>query len=437
MSCLPVWSQRVASRCPDAPPCCGTLAASFTHTLVPKARGYYPLGPLRLTSGDIFGLEPRVRTQPDVDHLIVYPRTHVLGDLNIPSLSLLGNMRSRSHVFDDPSHIAGVRDYQPGDSPRRIHWKISARSPGLKVKTFESTTDLKVAVFLAMDSFEGLAEEDVELVISAAASVVRYLAEKDMQTGLFVNTMSADTQSPVLIMPSAGVTSLAVMLEALAKTTYQASTPIVDFFEQQRGRLGFGGTLVFVVGNVSPAVRALQADLVRAGRDVLGFYLGGDCGDVGRHSSPWRRISRSGEPGLAGSTQVTEQPLRPETGAADGKRGVFCESPPAGGQRAHGRPGACVALRAAERACERDRARRIGVGASSRVRRLFRFHAGAAQGVPLISVGRCGLLGILVVDGRGPGTCRWGLLGGGARDIHGRRFRGPVVAGVSSRGIRP
>ena len=36
----------------------------------------------------------------------------------------------------------GVRDYRPGDSPRRLHWKATARAPGqaLQVKLFEPTT---------------------------------------------------------------------------------------------------------------------------------------------------------------------------------------------------------------------------------------------------------------------------------------------------------
>ncbi len=291
-------------------------AASFTHTLVPNARGYYRLGPLRVMSGDIFGLEPRVRTQPEVDHLIVYPRTYALADLDLGSPSLVGDVRSKLHTFDDPSRIAGVRDYEPGDSPRRIHWKVSARSTDLKVKLLESTTDLKVAVFLAMDSFEGLAEDDIELAISTAASVARDLTERDIQTGLFVNTKSADTQSAVSIMPSAGVASLAVMLEALAKTTYQSSMAFVDFFDLQRRQLGFGGTVVFVVGKVSPEVRLLQADMARAGRDVLGYCLAGYCGEVGGHSSSWRRIGRPGGTVAQRSAHGGAQSNRPEAGAA-------------------------------------------------------------------------------------------------------------------------
>jgi uncharacterized protein (DUF58 family) len=228
-------------------------AAAFTQRLDTSARGYYPLGPLSVTSGDIFGLHSRSREQAEIDHLIVYPRTYALAELGIPSLSHLGDAKSESRVFQDPSRLMGVREYVPGDSLRRVHWKASARSGALQVKLFESTTDLKVAVFLAVDTFEGRPQEDLELGISTAASVARHLLEKDVQTGLFANTKSADTREPACIAAGAGTEHLALILEALAKTTAEADGAFIDFFDRERSELGFGGTLVFVVGEVSRA----------------------------------------------------------------------------------------------------------------------------------------------------------------------------------------
>jgi uncharacterized protein (DUF58 family) len=267
-------------------------AATFTHRLNSSARGYYPLGPLSVTSGDIFGLHSRSRAQPDIDHLVVYPRTYALAELGIPSLSPLGDAKSELRVFDDPSRLMGVREYVPGDSPRRIHWKASARSGALQVKLFESTTDLKVAVFLAIDTFAGRSQEDLELGISTAASVARHLVEKDVQTGLFANTKLADTGHSACIAAGGGTAHLAFILEALAKTTADADMPFIDFFERERGELGFGGTLVFVVGAVSPEIGLLLADLTRAGRRVLGFRVGADSRDSHAPGVRWHQMHR-------------------------------------------------------------------------------------------------------------------------------------------------
>ena len=281
-------------------------AASFTSRLQSSARGYYQLGPLSVTSGDIFGLHPRTRVQPDLDYLIVYPRTYALSELGLTSLSPLGNNKSELRMFADPSRLLGVREYVLGDSPRRIHWKASARTRALQVKVFESTTDLKVSVFLAVDTFAGLSSDDFELGISTAASVARHLLESDIQTGLFVNTKLADSGAAARVPAGSGTAQLALILEALAKTTAQISQPFADFFERERSELGFGGTLVFVVGEVSREIGLLTAELARTGRQLLGLYLanGGDAEngqgtDHERLGGWWRGVHRPADFGSA------------------------------------------------------------------------------------------------------------------------------------------
>jgi uncharacterized protein (DUF58 family) len=265
-------------------------AASFTEKLDSSARGYYQLGPLSVTSGDIFGLNPRSREQAGIDHLIVYPHTYELRDLSIPSVSYLGEAKSELKLFDDPSRLLGVREYEPGDSPRRIHWKASAHSQSLQVKLYESTTDLKVDVFLAIDTFAERPPEDLELGISAAASVARHLLERDVQTGLYANTKLADTRHPARIAPGNGPDHLAAVLETLAKTTADADGTFVDFFDRERGGLGLGGTLVFVVGELSPEIGLLAADLARTGRHVLGFFVGKHGRTTHTPGVRWHRI---------------------------------------------------------------------------------------------------------------------------------------------------
>lgn len=269
-------------------------AASFISRLTATARGYHPLGPLSISSGDIFGLNPRTLVQPDVEHLIVYPRTFELAELGITSLAYPGEVKVRERMFEDPSRLLGVRSYVPGDSPRRIHWKSSAHSRTLQVKIFETATDLKVALFLAVDTFTELDQNDFELGISTAASVARHLLQKNVQTGLYVNTKLADTGGPACLGAGSGIAQLALILEALAKTTEQASGPFTDFFAGQRKAMGFGGTLVFVTGTVSPDISLLAADLVGSGRRALGFYLAGSPEKLAGCRGFWEQIREPG-----------------------------------------------------------------------------------------------------------------------------------------------
>ena len=113
-----------------------------------------------------------------------------------------------------------------------------------------------------------------------------------MQTGLFANTKLADTNHPAHVAPSRGTDQLAVILEALAKATAEVDEPFVDFFDHERGELGFGGALVFVVGRLSPEFGLLMADLTRAGKHVLGFHVDPWGQDSSTPGLRWHQVRR-------------------------------------------------------------------------------------------------------------------------------------------------
>ncbi|TMJ07869.1 MAG: DUF58 domain-containing protein, partial [Bacillati bacterium ANGP1] len=71
-------------------------------TLRCDARGYFPLGPARLRSGDIFGFTVRGADAEQVDHLLVYPKVVPLTTLGLPALYPLGDVRHR-HLLEDPA----------------------------------------------------------------------------------------------------------------------------------------------------------------------------------------------------------------------------------------------------------------------------------------------------------------------------------------------
>ena len=100
----------------------------LTYRLHCDQRGYYVIGPLTVRAGDLLGLvRPRLeRAEPA--YLIVYPRVVSLERLGLPTRSPLVSLPARSPLFEDPSRVMGVREYQRGDSPRRIHWSASAKA---------------------------------------------------------------------------------------------------------------------------------------------------------------------------------------------------------------------------------------------------------------------------------------------------------------------
>ncbi len=104
--------------------------ASATAEITPLARGWIRFDRHQLTTSFPFGFVRRSLTRRRLpDRLLVHPAsgavepTSVLRFLSAESSGLA--QRPRSGGNDE---IFGARDYQPGDPPRTIHWRRSART---------------------------------------------------------------------------------------------------------------------------------------------------------------------------------------------------------------------------------------------------------------------------------------------------------------------
>ena len=117
-----------------------------------QRRGRFRLGPITLYAGDPFGLFVLRRDLELTGSIVVYPSTADLPAF-APQMGELsgGSLRSRRTHFVT-TNVAGVRDYVPGDSFGRIHWRSSARTGRLIVKEFELDPQADVWLFLDMET---------------------------------------------------------------------------------------------------------------------------------------------------------------------------------------------------------------------------------------------------------------------------------------------
>jgi uncharacterized protein (DUF58 family) len=297
---------------------------SWKQRLYGNKRGYYTLGPIVLTSGDIFGFYPRSVTNPLIDHVIIYPKIFPIAQLGIPPLYPVGEATAEKRIFEDPVRVIGVRDYSPHDSRRRIHWKASARHQNLQVKVFEPTTTLNVALFLAIDSFKAKHgevssgedfeldistaasvdsfqqdisqdEEDFELGISTAASIANHLIERRSSVGLFVNSRLADSGQPVTMLPGSSTSQLVEMLEALAKVTNIASGPFEEFLQTEQIGLPWGTTLVFILSRPSSSLTELLVSLKESGHRLMVLQVGDLAESQIEPTIAWHNVRQPGD----------------------------------------------------------------------------------------------------------------------------------------------
>lgn len=264
-------------------------------TVTCTARGYFPMGPARVRSGDLFGITSQGKDLESADHLIVYPKVVPLEALGIPALHPLGDHRSRRPLLEDPTRTIGVRDYQATDPLRRVHWKATARLGRLQTRQYEATTVHRLAIFLNMDTlgeyaeYRGFVRPLLELNVMVAASVAAWADAEGHPVGLIANGYLPEGLRRVRLAPALGSKHLTSILEALAKVFPTPIMPIGDLMYLEAGGLPWGTTAIVVTAVIDPSLRVGVARLQDAGHTVE-LVLIGDRVEDPNFRVPTRRV---------------------------------------------------------------------------------------------------------------------------------------------------
>jgi uncharacterized protein (DUF58 family) len=209
-------------------------------------RGRYTVGPLVASAGDPLGLARRAVTLAGINDLVVCPRVH---DVLPPRPGGGGEPAAhddgpRSPALEPLGEFLALRDYEPGDDPRRVHWRSTARSGELVVRQDEAAAPGRIAVLLdnrAHVHDDASFEAAVEAVASIAVSLQRHRRPVEVLT----------TTGGVLARPGLGATSL--LLDTLAVVDVSTSDHLGDVAASLRGRLGLGA-VVAVTGSIDRAL---------------------------------------------------------------------------------------------------------------------------------------------------------------------------------------
>lgn len=168
----------------------GGASEEFSYRVRAQQRGYYQLGPLRIVSGDVFGLAKQQLGYLAPDHLTVYPRIVPLSRLGLPSRLPFGTVASHQRLFEDPARPMGARQFRSGDSLRQINWRASAHTNQLLVRTFQPAISLETMVLLNLHQGDYERRDrqfNTEWAIVVAASLASYLIQERQPVGLITN----------------------------------------------------------------------------------------------------------------------------------------------------------------------------------------------------------------------------------------------------------
>ena len=167
----------------------GRLRGRYTLRRVP--RGRYPVEEASIVIEDPFGLERVSVDLPTGAAILVYPRLVELDRLF--SESGARTPEGRRLLMRRPSgfDLHSVREYEQGESLRRVHWPSTAKRGQLMVKELEDSPRDESAVLLDADRSVVVgepADSSFELAVRAAGSILKSHASRGRRAALLVNS---------------------------------------------------------------------------------------------------------------------------------------------------------------------------------------------------------------------------------------------------------
>lgn len=252
-----------------------TLERRFT--IACTKRGYSTYGPATLSTGDGFGFFTRKARLPVEQRLIIYPHLYTASQLGLPAKNPFGERGSDQLLFEDPLRNAGIREWQPGDGMRRVHWKASAKYQRLLSRVYEPSEEPQIQIILNVATlerhWEGVIEEQHERAVSVAGTLAMIATEHRLPVGLLANGYLLGSDQNIRLLPGRSRNQLMNILELLAAVTPYASQPVEDLLLRKASGLPWGATLAVVTPVTYDGLYDALIELTQWGRRILLFSL--------------------------------------------------------------------------------------------------------------------------------------------------------------------
>ena len=167
-----------------------TLLARYILAGVP--RGRYRFEAVRAIFEDPFGLARAETRLGSESTLLVYPRLFDLERLFSQAAGLTQSggrvLLRRSAGFD----LHSVREYEQGESLRKVHWPTTAKRGMLMVKELEDTPHDEVAVLLDADA-RSVVGDSFDVQVRAAGSILLAHVIRNRRAGMTVTSSPPET----------------------------------------------------------------------------------------------------------------------------------------------------------------------------------------------------------------------------------------------------
>lgn len=182
-------------------------------------RGAYPLERITIGTSFPFGLFRKERDVIARGELIIWPATDRA--VRPPRPGGVARQHAGSVALGAAGmrgEFRGLREYRPGDDPRDVHWRSSARMSVPVVREYERDQAETLWICLELKR-HGVGETAEEAAVEIAASLARLAVERGRPVALVTPDVVVD--------PGSGAPQLERILDQLARAEYRADAPTV------------------------------------------------------------------------------------------------------------------------------------------------------------------------------------------------------------------
>ncbi len=309
----------------------GRSATAWETAGICTRRGLYRLGPTTLRCGDPLGLFTVTIRDAQTATLVVMPPVVPLPSVDVAPGGRAGEGRRTRETAEFSVNTSRVREMQPGDSRRWIHWRVSAHRADWYVRVQDSTPAGDWWIVLdanrAVQAGTG-PQSTLEYGVILAASLADRGLREGRSVGLVANGAASAVMTPLggeaqrwaimrsLTLVAEGAQPLAELLTRMRTVFRQASSLVIitpDDSDDWPAAL-----LPLMQGGITPTVLRLDRRTFGApdsgGATVLLSGLGVTCHSIERglldlaHSRPGQRGRTRWHIGGTGRAVPVEEP---------------------------------------------------------------------------------------------------------------------------------
>lgn len=238
-----------------------------------RSRGEYWMEHVGMELSDPFDLAPVGRLAEVERPLLVMPHPQTGIPLRVMRRLPFGSPAQAARLFEDREHFAGVRDYEPGDPMRLVHWRVSAHAGRLQTKRFEPTRSAEVLFAIDLSSGEpfwhGVDPRAAEETIAWTSYLARQAIRAGWRTGMVANTHLRKGRGPLRVPSGAPGGTEPMLFAALARMPNQPTVDLAPILREVGRRLLRRTTFIVVSPRPGPWLLREMEVLRRRGCEVV------------------------------------------------------------------------------------------------------------------------------------------------------------------------